>query len=98
LRVVAGGKGARHIARLARPRAGQRRHHDAMAKIERAEPVWLEQRVRVCALARGRVAVAISFIFSLLKEPKSTSLWEILATERLASIDRRQCKERLELR
>jgi len=31
LRIVAGGKGARHIARLACPRAGQWRHHDAMA-------------------------------------------------------------------
>src|SRR5579872_1392388 len=42
LRVVAGGKGTRHIARLSRPRAGQGRHDDAMRQVERAEPVWLE--------------------------------------------------------
>src|SRR6202165_2415494 len=47
LRIVAGGQGTRHIARLAGPRAGQWRHHDAMPQVERAEPVGLEQQVRV---------------------------------------------------
>ena len=50
LRVVAGGKGAWHIARLACPRARQRRHDDAMPQVEGAKPVLQEQQVRVWRL------------------------------------------------
>ena len=45
LRVVAGGKGARHVARLSCARARQRRHGDAMPQIEWAEPVGHEQHI-----------------------------------------------------
>jgi hypothetical protein len=47
LRVIAGGKRAWHIARLARPRAGQRRHDDAMWQIEGTKPVRLKQHLGV---------------------------------------------------
>ena len=51
LRVVAGGKGTRHIARLACPRARQWRHDDAMPQSEGTNPVRLEQHVRVRRLS-----------------------------------------------
>jgi hypothetical protein len=52
LRIVAGGKRVWHIG----PRAGQRRHDDAMRQVERTKPVRLEQQVRVWPLdGTGRV-------------------------------------------
>jgi hypothetical protein len=67
LRVVAGGKGARHITWLACPRAGQWRHHDAMRQVEGTKPVRLEKQVCVwrlngtCLRSRGYIVHILPF-------------------------------------
>jgi hypothetical protein len=65
LRVVTGREGARHVARLARPRAGQRRHDHSMRQLEKVPLVRLEQRVGVRSLpdARAAATVVASSIF-----------------------------------
>jgi hypothetical protein len=63
--------------------------------MERAKPVWLEQRVRVaclngteCRLGRGDLV----HVFSL--QGPEPSVFDLLKAKRFASIDRRQRAQR----